>query len=260
MLLAIDARLHYALDRPADLLLAVEVAQAPDQRLVEDLLTSWGTGPLTPIEAEDGVGQRTWTRADARFEVHYAATVEVSRQAPDLATLEADPLPGLPPTVVRYLWPSRYCESDRFESWVHRRFGGLTGGRLVAALDAYVGDTMRYVSGVSNGNTTAADSFIQREGVCRDYAHLLIALVRAAGIPARIVGAYGLGVDPPDFHAVVEVWLSGGWHLIDPTRLAPVEGLVRIGVGRDATDVAFLSIFGRAQFVGQSVAVRRIDG
>ena len=84
---------------------------------------------------------------------------------------------------------------------------------------------------------------------------LLIAFARAADVPARMVSAYGLGIDPPDFHAVVEVYLDGRWHLIDPPRLAPEENLVRIAVGRDATDISFMTIFGTANMISQSVRV-----
>lgn len=259
MILDIRARLLYRLHAPADVLMAVEVAQGADQRLVRDRLTVWGTGPLTPVAGEDGVGQRTWARADGLLEAEYLATVAVERAVPALAPLPAMPLPSLPPLVVGYLWPSRYCESDRFEAWVRRRFP-QPGGEKVAAMADWVASRMRYVPGASNGRTTAAETFVQREGVCRDYAHLLIAMVRAADIPARIVGAYGYGVHPPDFHAVVEVWLDGAWHLVDPTGLAPVEGIVRICVGRDATDVAFLTLFGTGDFVEQSVTVGLAEG
>ena len=251
--------MRYLLHAPADLLLAVEVAQLPDQRLVDDRLILSGSGPLTPVAGEDGVGRRTWTRGAGMVEAIYTATVAVQRAPPDLAQLAADPLPTLPPTVTAYLWPSRYCDSDRFEPWVRRRFGRWEGGAKVAAIAEWVTASMAYVPGASTNRTTAGHSFIQREGVCRDYAHLLIALVRAADIPARIVGAYGFGVHPPDFHAVVEVWLAGGWHLVDPTGLAPVEGIVRICVGRDATDVGFLTIFGTGDLIDQQVSVRRID-
>jgi transglutaminase-like putative cysteine protease len=115
-----------------------------------------------------------------------------------------------------------------------------------------------YCPGSSDGTTTAIDVFVKRQGVCRDFAHLLISFVRAAGVPARMASAYAWQLDPPDFHAVVEVWLDGDWYLVDPTRLAPVDGLVRIAVGRDATDIAFMSIFGTAELKDQSVSVTRI--
>ena len=259
MRLAIDTHLRYFVHAPADLLFAVEVASLPDQWLIEDRLTLAGTGPLTSVAGEDGVGRRSWARGDGLVEAHYTAIVEVTRSVPDLAALGLDPLPMLPGNVVAYLMPSRYGDSYRFEPWVRRRFGHLDGGAKVAAMAEWVAASMAYVPGASTQRTTAGDSFISREGVCRDYAHLLIAMVRAADIPARIVGAYGFGVHPPDFHAVVEVWLDGGWRLVDPTGLAPIEGIVRLCVGRDATDIGFLTIFGTAELVEQRVSVTRID-
>lgn len=103
--------------------------------------------------------------------------------------------------------------------------------------------------------TTAADTFISRRGICRDYAHLLITLARAAGIPARIASVYALGVDPPDFHAVAEIFLGGEWHLVDATGMAREAGMAKIGVGRDAADIAFLTAFGQAQLIDQYVSV-----
>ena len=118
---------------------------------------------------------------------------------------------------------------------------------------------MAYVAGSSDSETTAADSFVSRQGVCRDYAHLLASFARAGSIPARLVSAYAWRLDPPDFHAVVEVWLDGAWRLVDPTGLAPIEGIARIAVGRDATDIAFMTIFGMAEMRSQSVVVTRLD-
>jgi len=260
MLLTIEARLRYRLHAPADLLLAVEVAPLPDQRLLEDRLTLWGSGPLRPVAGEEGIGRRTWARGDGVVEALYTALVEVGRTEPDLERLAADPLHALPPAVVPYLWPSRYCDSDRFEPWVRERFGDLAGGAKVAALARWVRARVAYVPGSSTGRTGASDTFVQRQGVCRDFAHLLIALVRAADIPARMVGAYAHGVRPPDFHAVVEVWLDGGWRLLDPTGMARAGGIARICVGRDATDISFLTVFGTADLLEQRVSVERADG
>jgi transglutaminase-like putative cysteine protease len=124
----------------------------------------------------------------------------------------------------------------------------------------WIHDHVDYVFGSSDGTTTAGDSFIRRQGVCRDFAHLLITFARAAGIPARMVSAYAWRLDPPDFHAVVELWLEDAWHLVDPTRLAPIDGIVRIAVGRDATDISFMTIFGAAEMKSQSITIERIDG
>jgi transglutaminase-like putative cysteine protease len=259
MRLSIDARLDYWLAAPADLLFALEVAQAPDQTLVTDLLRIGGVEALRPIAADGGLGRRTWTRGEGRVTAHYTATVDVERTADRLAGLPADDVKLLPAEVVAYLFPSRYCESDRFDAVVRREFGGLTGGDKVEAMAAWIRGHLDYVPGSSNATTTAADTYVAHRGVCRDFAHLLIALTRAADIPARMVGAYAWRLDPPDFHAVVEVWLDGAWRLIDATGLAPVEGVARIGVGRDATDISFMTIFGEAECLSQTVKVERLD-
>jgi len=176
---------------------------------------------------------------------------------PDIVS--ESPLPDLPPEVVPYLWPSRYCEADRFEAFVDKTFGALEGGAKLVAMAEWIKREMGYAAGSSDSTTTAVDAFVSRLGVCRDFAHLMASFARAAGIPARLVSAYAWGLKPPDFHAVVEVWLDGGWHLVDASGLAPTEGLVRICVGRDATDIAFMTIFGVGQMRAQSIQVTRLD-
>lgn len=258
MRLQIDVALDYHFPEAADVLLAVEVAPLPDQILVEDLLTVAGAGPLRPIVGEDGIGQRTWLRAEGAVRAAYRATVDIDRPVIPLDAHAIVPLKELPAEVVPYIWPSRYCESDRFESFVEKAFGGIEGGARVVAMAEWIRTEMDYVPGSSDVRTTAADAFVARRGVCRDYAHLLASFARAAGVPARLVGAYAWQLDPPDFHAVVEVWLDDGWHLVDATGLAPIEGIARIGIGRDATDIAFMTIFGMAEMNDQRVTVTRL--
>ena len=259
MRLSIEVELDYHFAQPTDVLLTVETAQLPDQVLVEDRLTIDGAGPLRPIAGGDGIGRRTWLEAQGAFHAGYRALVDVERPVPALEGQPAAPLRELPPEVIPYLWPSRYCEADRFEDFVTREFGAMEGGAKVAAMADWIHRQLDYRPGSSDSTTTAADTFVSRNGVCRDYAHLLAAFSRAAGVPARLVSAYGWKVDPPDFHALVEVWLGGEWHLVDPSRLAPIEGVVRICVGRDATDIAFMTSFGPAEMNAQSVKVVRTD-
>lgn len=260
MRLSIRAELDYQFSQAADVLLALEVAAMGDQRLIEDRLVIDGaTGPLRPIPGEESLGQRTWLEADGQFLATYTAIVDIEREVRDLASLTAAPRRNLPALVVPYLWPSRYCEADRFEAFIRREFPGLAGGALVAAMADWIHDHLDYRAGSSDATTTAVDTFVTRAGVCRDFAHLLAAFARAAGIPARLVSAYGLGVEPQDFHAVVEVWLADGWHLVDATRLARPEGIARICVGRDATDISFMTIFGGAMLNQQTVWVERLD-
>lgn len=258
MRLAIDAVLDYSLPRPCDVLLQIEAAALPDQRLETHDLRIRSPEPLRAIPGEDGIGQRSMARGDGMFRVEYHATVTIDRAVADLSRLPATACRDLPAGAIPYLMPSRYCEADLFEGFVNGEFAGLAGGRLAAALADWVRANLRYASGTSSGVTTALMTFAARAGVCRDYAHLLVALARAGGIPARCVSAYAPGVDPPDFHAVAELWLAGAWHLVDPTGMASCAEIARVVVGRDATDIAFMTVFGAAWLNEQRVTVRRL--
>ncbi|ATP21427.1 transglutaminase family protein [Sphingobium yanoikuyae] len=260
MRLAIEATLDYEFSGPTDVLMAVEAAAMADQRIVEQSHIIDNAGPLTNLMGGSAIGRRTWTRSGTgRMLSRYKALVDVDRPAPDLFSLARSPLPSLPQDVLPFIWPSRYCEADRFVSFVCGHFEGLDGGPLVQALVGWVHDNLQYVPGSSDITTTAADTFVAQRGVCRDFAHLTAALIRARDIPARLVSVYAADLDPPDFHAVVEVWLDGAWHMVDATGLAPIEGMVRIAVGRDATDIAFMTIFGSAQMNEQAIHVTRME-
>jgi transglutaminase-like putative cysteine protease len=253
--LNVAVTLSYHVPQPADILLAIEAIPMADQRLIEDKLIVNGSGPLVPVVGGDGLGRRTWLTTGGALEISYTASVNVERAPTALAGLTTTPHPQLPNAYIPYLMPSRYCPSDLVENFVQRRFKAPDKGAMVAMMADWIYDQIAYVPGSTGFRCTASDILISREGVCRDFAHLLITFARAADIPARMVSAYALGVDPPDFHAVVEVYLGGRWHLVDPTRLAPEQNIVRIAVGRDATDIGFMTIFGTATALSQSVVV-----
>jgi transglutaminase-like putative cysteine protease len=259
MRLAIDVTLAYAIDGAADVLLLIEAAAMADQRLERQDLRVYCNAPIGAQPGLDGIGQRTWVQSSDHFRAEYHAIVAIDRPAPDLAALPATAPHAVAAEAVAYLLPSRYCESDRFEGFIQHDFAGLAGGALAAALRDWVRDNLDYAANSSTGETTARDTFASRSGVCRDYAHLLVALARAGGIPARCVSAYAPGVDPPDFHAVAELWLDGDWHLVDATGMAPANEIARVAVGRDATDIAFMTVFGTAQLIEQRVTVVRLD-
>lgn len=255
MRLSIDVLLDYAIDDAADAMLQIEAAALPDQKLIEQDLKVWSDSPILAVPGEGGIGQRCMLHATGGFQAHYRAIVAIDRPAIDIATLPGTSPQHLPGPAIGYLLPSRYCESDRFEGFVQDEFAGLEGGMLAVAIRDWVRDHLRYEGGTSSGVTTALMTFADRHGVCRDYAHLVCALARAAGLPARCVSAYAPNVDPQDFHAVAEIWLAGGWHLIDATGMADARDLVRVCVGRDATDIAFMTVFGRCSMNQQEVRV-----
>jgi transglutaminase-like putative cysteine protease len=257
---SINAILNYHLPRSSDVLLAVEaIPGMEDQRLVTDLLKVGGKcSPLTTIEGMDGLGRRTWLHAEGRIDIAYSATATIDRAPTAIAGLTTVPLAELPPAYIQYLMPSRYCPSDRHDNFVATRFDAKSPGDRVLQMADWIYNNVEYAPGRPGNGGSATDTFITRHGVCRDFAHLLIAFARAAEVPARMVSAYALDINPPDFHAVVEVYLEGRWHLVDPTRLVPEENLVRIAVGRDATDISFMTIFGTADMIAQSVTVERV--
>jgi transglutaminase-like putative cysteine protease len=244
---------------PADVLLAIEAAPTEEQRLIDDKLRVSALGPLKTVRGDDGIGRRTWVRAQDDFYANYCGTFAVDRAPDPVGGLAITPRRALPAHVIPYLWPSRFCESDRFTSFVAYEFGHLEGGAKVEAMAAWIRQNISYRIGASNHGTSAVDTYLAREGVCRDFSHVMAAFTRAAGIPARLVSAYAWQLDPPDFHAVVDVWLDGRWRLVDASGLAPIGGLVRIAVGRDATDISFMTIFGSAELLEQQVSVSRID-
>lgn len=194
------------------------------------------------------------------FSITCSGSVSLEPVRADPATLAETPIADMPLALFSYLQPSRFCESDRLAAFAAREFEGLAPGySRVNAICNWIADHVDYRRGVSDALTSAAQTLEMRAGVCRDFAHLGIAFCRALGIPARLVSCYAFGLTPDDFHAVFEAWLGGHWWLFDPTRKAATDGLVRIGIGRDAAEVSFASIFGQAEPTGMRVWMDAAD-
>lgn len=259
MLLNVTVDLSYAASQPCDALLQIEAATEDGQRCDTNRLLLMSGTDLQRIAGEDGVGQRRWVSITAQLQCRYETQVEVTRAACDLSQAQETLRHQLPASVISYLMPSRNCQSDLFLDFVALRFEGLAGGALVLALRDWVATHFIYDNNASDSGTTAIESFQSLRGVCRDYAHVLIAFTRAAGIPARFVAAYAPDVTPQDFHAVVEVFLDGAWHLVDATGMAQPSDTIRICVGRDAADTSFLTSYGTLRLLEQSVQVRRVN-
>lgn len=261
MPIAISSRFAFSLDRLSDVLLQFEAAAIPEQRILASRTTMSEAEHIARIAAQDDIGERIWLHVNGRFEVSYSAQIEVRRLLADVAQLDRLEPHELPAEAVQYLLDSRYCPADRFQPFVEAEFGELTGGQRIMAMRDWIASNFSYEPGSSTTNTTALDSFVERRGICRDYAHVLVTLARASAIPARYVSCYAPGVDPPDFHAVAEVFLAdpgvpggGAWHLVDATGMADPAVTVKIGVGRDAADVSFMTVFGEARFEDKEVS------
>ncbi|SHF75527.1 Transglutaminase-like superfamily protein [Litoreibacter ascidiaceicola] len=258
LLISIHTHLKYSTREPCSLLLQIEAAQEDTQRCEANLRTIQPDIDWRVIAGEEDIGFRRWGVVDGTFDCTYQAQVRVERPDVQLETLRATDFGTLPNDVTKFLMPSRYCYPEDFLEFVPRQFGSLPGGRLIAGMSNWIKDHFTYDICASSGSTTATDSFNARAGVCRDYAHVLIAMSRSVGIPARLVSAYGPNVLPQDFHAVAEVFLDGYWHLVDPTGMTQASEIVRIGVGRDAADVSFMTSYGYMEMIKQSVQVSRI--
>lgn len=262
MTIAIETRFSFRAEQPTDVLLQFEAAAIPEQWLSDFHTQLSATDNFARVDAHDAIGDRIWVTAEGDFHVSYRTHVTLDRVVCDIAPLDQLAPHDLPAEAVEYLLDSRYCPADRFQPFVSEEFGELSGGAAVMAMHDWIGAHFTYTPGSSGPNTTALDSFVERHGVCRDYAHVLVTFARAAGIPARYVSCYAPRVTPQDFHAVAEVFLAdpgnpggGCWHLLDATGMARADEIVKIGVGRDAADVSFLTSFGPAEFLDKDVAV-----
>lgn len=255
MKLEISASLNYRLPEPVDLMLQIEAANGGGQHVEEASLDLGDPDYVARVPAADDLCEPIWLHGAGALRVEYRARVAIDRPEIDFRTLAAIPLHRLPAAVVPYLNESRYCPSNKFHAFVDRRFGELEGGEKIGRMRDWIESRFTYVAGTSDVDTGALDSFVERRGVCRDYAHVMIALARAAHIPARMASVYALGVKPQDFHAVAEVYLAGDWHMIDATGMTRPTETARICVGRDAADIAFLTAYREIRLIEQSVRV-----
>ena len=210
------------------------LAAAKGSQLSSETLTFTLDGqPQQANEVTNGHGTRlhTFVSGPGKMIVDYSA--EVSGVTPPAPVDELD--------LITFLRPSRYCESDSLTPTARSEFVGLRGHDLLSAVTLWVWERLRYMPGSSLPTDGAEQTLLARRGVCRDYAHLVIALLRALDVPARMVAVYAPGLYPMDFHAVAEAHVDGKWWCVDATRLAPRQSMLRISTGRDAADIAFLT-------------------
>ena len=257
----IDLLLEYEVAHPAHFLFHIESAFYESHNIIEERLSITPSMKVRHF-CDERSGNR-FVRLDASrgvLSVNYHAKVELVT-VPVLLYLDESSVSALPDEVLRYLMPSRYCESDVMSRVAQQLFGHLPQGlSRVRAIEGWLHDSIYYMPGFSNSTTTAQEVFVQRAGVCRDFAHLGITLCRALNIPARLVVGYVNFDEPPqDFHAVFEAWLDNRWVMFDGTKMSPIDRIVRVGTGRDAKDVAFATIFGQVQMIRKELTVDEGD-
>lgn len=256
---------YKVMDPTADFLLNIEAARTTRQTVISERLTH---PPVVQIsQFTDPVLCNRLLRIRAprgHLTIHYEAVVDIDHRLDEPEQLQEVPIAQLPFEVLPYLAPSRYCESDRLMEFAAREFGGVPWGySRVLMIREWVRNHVRFLSRSTNERTSAIDTIVERIGVCRDFANLMIAICRALSIPARISSSLDYGADPalgaPDFHAVVEVFLSGRWYLLDPSGVSIPTGLLRIGTGRDAGEIPFAAIFGKVESERPLVDVRAVS-
>ncbi|QIG97361.1 MULTISPECIES: transglutaminase-like domain-containing protein [unclassified Bradyrhizobium] len=257
MKLSIEAELVYNFVQDTQIIANIEAASTSDQAILSESFRVQPTARILSDITSHG-DRRIRASLSGEVTISYVAVVENNLRQLLPRSGRQRVWSDLPSDVLPFLLPSRFCPSDKFMRFAQREFGDAGDGvsRIMAILE-WINGNVDYVAGVSNAETTAERTFVDRAGVCRDFTHLGITLARALGIPARAVSAYALQLDPPDFHAIFEVYLENCWWLIDPTRLAPIEGIVRIASGRDASDIAFLTSDRQCQVISQRIAVSK---
>ena len=249
-----------------DIIFNIHAAHTELQRVVQEWLTL--SQDVQPRVETDSTTRNRYLRVKAGpgpLKLAYGATVDLSHHRAEPGGIGEVPVARLPAQVLGYIYPSRYCQSDRLHRFAMREFGQQWQGySRVQAIRDWVLQRTTFASNTSDSNTSAIDTLLEGTGVCRDFAHLMIALCRAINIPARFTTGIDYGADPAlgpsDFHAYVEAYLGDRWYLFDPSGTAIPMGFVRLGTGRDAADVAFATIFGTVTSSAPRIAIEAVAG
>ena len=245
--------LHYDVFADADFIFSIHAARTEQQRVLREAVVI-EPGVDWRVDTEPLFGNRLLRlRAGAgTLDVRYIGNVEVVHHLEEPQHVVAGDIADLPAEVLPFLRPSRYCQADALQSLAWREFGDVAPGHAqVAAVCGYVNSRVEFRVGTSTVATSALDTLELGVGVCRDFVHATIALLRALNYPTRFVTGVDYGaprdLGPPDFHSYVEAWIGERWWIFDPTGITPLTGLIRIATGRDAADVAFATMFGNVR-------------
>jgi transglutaminase-like putative cysteine protease len=260
-----QVRLQYEAQGQSDFVLNICPARTRAQQVLNETLEVEGATPsytfTDPVTANRI--NRLYSEGGP-LTVRYRGTVELDHALVDPNSIDEREIRSMPSEVVPYILPSRYCPSDKMRDLAGAMFGHVAPGYArVVAICEWVTQHVHFTPGASDAMTCALQTFDSRAGVCRDYAHLMIAICRALNIPARYVTGVDYGADPAlgltDFHAYVEVFLGKRWYLFDASGMTPVMGLIRIGTGRDAADVSFATVFGNVRCMPPVVGIELVS-
>ena len=265
--LQLSLQLDYEVAQPGcDFIFNIHAAHTERQQVLTEQLTL-NQNVASRVDT-DPVTRNRYLRLSAGpgpLRLNYSATVDLRHHVAAPNTIAEVPVAHLPTQVLQYIYPSRYCQSDRLLRLAAREFGSWWQGySRVQGIRDWVLARTRFTPNTTNSNTSAVDTLLETVGVCRDFAHLMIALCRAVNIPARFATGIDFGADPAlgptDFHAYVEVFLGDRWYIFDASGTAIPMGFVRFGTGRDAADVAFATIFGPVQAHAPRISIQAVPG
>ena len=263
--LEFSIQLNYDVEEPnSDFIFSIHAAKTDYQILRNEYLNTNQNIELIMYENPTTYSRLLRLKAMPGFlHLNYGGIVDLNHFSASPNQIHETAVADLPGSVISYLYPSRYCESDSMRDIAIKQFGGLEHGyERIQTICNWVCNHVRFQANSSTSHTTAIDTYLSKVGVCRDYAHLMIALCRALSIPARFVTGIDYGSDPilgpTDFHAYVEVYLDGGWYIFDPSGVAIPMGFLRICTGHDAADTAITSIFGSVLGSAPIISIRAI--
>ena len=253
----VNSALSYSVIQPTTFIFNIHALDTSSQKVLNEELIVSPEIKTESYSGHDGSSRfvRLIVEEPKDFVIKYSAMVSMDYTIMDESDSELKvPIVELDSYIASFLYPSRYCQSDKLMKFAFGHFGQYKAlYDKVIAINDWINKNIQYLSGSTDSGTSAVDTIIERVGVCRDFAHLGISLCRALSIPARYFTGYAYQLEPQDFHACFEAYVDGNWIVFDPTGLAPLNGLVKIANGRDAADAAVASIFGNA--IGTSVDV-----
>ncbi|WP_367752933.1 transglutaminase family protein [Flavobacterium sp. WC2430] len=259
----VNCSLSYVVNGPTTFIFNIQALNTYSQKVLQENIQVDPPMYLEQYTAHDGSSRfvRLKVQQPTTFTLTYSAVVDMNYKIIDESTsANVVDVVELDSYIASFLYPSRYCQSDLVMEFAYNQFGQYNSVyETVVAITEWIYNNISYTSGSTNSQTSAIDTLNDRVGVCRDFAHLGITLCRALTIPARYFTGYAYQLNPPDFHACMEVYIDGNWIVFDSTKLAPLNGLVKIANGRDAADAAVASIFGDAYGTNVIVDCQVVD-
>ncbi|MFY7898797.1 MAG: transglutaminase-like domain-containing protein [Chitinophagaceae bacterium] len=248
MQLRVTSELVYDVIMPSTFIFNIQVANYTHQKILSETVSITPNLLTEAFSSHENSNRYLGLRVDEpqTFSIKYQAIIDISITTFKIKN-EWQPAIPLGSSVFPYLFPSRYCESDKLQKFAFKEFGNIVNRyEQVLAINEWIYKNIEYLNGSTNSFTSALNTISERSGVCRDFAHLGIALCRALSIPARYCTVYAYQLFPQDFHACFEAYIGNRWIIFDATKLVPMNAMVIINRSHDAATASFANIFGQA--------------